>query len=71
MELTREQLIEGFEYLDDLRDSGRTNMFGSQAYVQDELGWEKVEAKALVTQWMGSFDPEISVEDRVDGICNG
>lgn len=47
---------EVFEYLDILRESGATNMFGAGPYVQDEFGVNKKEAKELVLEWMQTFD---------------
>ena len=37
-----------FEYLDDLRESGVTNMFGAGPYVQDEFGLGRREAGEAV-----------------------
>lgn len=67
-ELTREEMTEGFDYLDKLRESGRTNMCGATAYVEGELGWPKNEAKVVTLVWMETFDGETSVEDRVNKI---
>ena len=44
-----------FEYLDDLRESGVTNMFGAGPYVQDEFGLGRREAGELVGEWMKTF----------------
>jgi hypothetical protein len=44
-----------YQYLDDLRDSGVTNMFGADPYVQREFDLERKEARSLVTAWMQSF----------------
>lgn len=44
------------EYLDVLRDSGATNMFGATSYVQEaypEL--EKKQAKDVLMYWMETF----------------
>jgi hypothetical protein len=41
-----------FNYLDDLRDSGETNMFGAPAYLVEEFGIDKREAMDIVSQWM-------------------
>jgi hypothetical protein len=49
---------EHLEYLDDLRESGVTNMFGSPAYVADEFGIEWKLARKIVSYWMETFgDP--------------
>lgn len=41
-----------FQYLDDLRESGVTNMFGSPAYLQEEFGLEKSEAREWFFKWI-------------------
>lgn len=42
-------------FLDDLRESGATNMFGAGPYVQRRFGVDKREAQAIVMEWMDSF----------------
>ena len=37
-----------FQYLDDLRESGQVNMFGSGAYIQSAFGLSRYEAKDVV-----------------------
>lgn len=47
---------EHFKFLDDLRKSGVTNMFGAAPYLQEafpELTW--LEAKKIVVEWMRTF----------------
>jgi len=44
-----------FKYLDALRDSGITNMFGSPPYVRKVFGTSNVESVKLVVEWMESF----------------
>ena len=34
-----------YKYLDDLRDSGVTNMYGAGQYLQQEFGMDKYEAR--------------------------
>ena len=43
------------EYLDALRDSGVTNMWGSPAYLEKrfDLSWD--DASTAMREWMGSF----------------
>ena len=46
-----------FEYLDELRESGETNMYGARPYLQDmfpELG-DKDDAEAVLKEWMATF----------------
>jgi hypothetical protein len=56
---------EVFEYLDNLRESGITNMFGAGPYVQRHFGIQPNEARKLVVAWMDTFDPEEAPEERV------
>jgi len=46
---------EVFEFLDDLRDSGVTNMFGASPYIVDMFEVEPKEARELLTKWMETF----------------
>jgi hypothetical protein len=44
------------EFLDELRDSGETNMFGARPYLMEEFPeLTKQEASAIVSEWMNSF----------------
>lgn len=44
-----------FEYLDDLRDSGATNMYGAVPYLVEKFGLSMSEATAVLVQWMESY----------------
>jgi len=46
---------EVFEYLDDLRDSGVTNMFGATPYIQEVFDVDKQKAQELLVKWMYTF----------------
>lgn len=46
---------EHLEFLDDLRESGETNMFGAGPYVQKEFGVDRGEARDIVLYWMETF----------------
>jgi hypothetical protein len=46
---------EVFEYLEDLRVSGVTNMFGARPYLVEEFGFEKQEAGEYLSAWMKSY----------------
>ena len=55
--------IEAYTYLDELRDSGVTNMFGAGPYVKSNFGISDEEAKEFVLGWMkavedGTWDME-------------
>jgi len=58
-ELTPEQVDEYqadvFEFLNELRDSGVTNMFGASPYLVDEFDFPANVAKAWLIKWMKSF----------------
>ena len=50
--LTEEHL----EFLDDLRESGVTNMYGAAPYIQDEFPeLSTMEAKQVLLYWMETF----------------
>lgn len=59
------EMKEVFEYLDDLRVSGDTNMFGARPYIEEEFGFDKRKAGDLLSKWMKSFDGKSSVQERV------
>ena len=43
-------------FLDDLRESGVTNMFGASPYLQDAFPeLTKLDAREVLFYWMGSF----------------
>lgn len=45
-----------FEYLNELRDSGVTNMFGATSYIVDEYSIDKRKASAILSKWMTNFN---------------
>jgi hypothetical protein len=47
-------------FLDALRDSGVTNMFGAAPYLQKEFGLEKGEARQVLANWMQSFSENVN-----------
>ena len=51
---------EYFSFLNDLRDSGKTNMFGAAPYLQSAFDLEKREAREILTRWMKSFSESIA-----------
>ena len=50
-------------YLDALRESGETNMFGAASYVADEFDIDMRSAKKILLYWMKSFS-ERSTKDE-------
>ena len=49
-----------YSYLNVLRDSGVTNMFGASPYLQEEFGLSRRESKTVLMSWMKSFSAEPS-----------
>ena len=52
MTLDKEEM---FEYLDTLRETGVTNMFGAAPYLQQAFGIDKNEAKTILLDWMKNY----------------
>ena len=47
-----------FDFLEELRESGATNMFGAVPYLQEEfseLRYDRKRANEILTTWMHSF----------------
>jgi len=56
--MKRPEIVENdhLTYLDDLRDSGATNMYGARSYLLDEFPELTVsEAHQVLSYWMDSF----------------
>ena len=53
-----------FKWLDDLRRSGITNMFGARPYLQNEFGFDQKEATAVLSMWMKTFSQRHPDGDR-------
>jgi hypothetical protein len=49
------ELQEYLDYLDDLRESGVTNMFGAGAYLEDAFNLGRDAARSVLTYWMKTF----------------
>lgn len=56
-DVTRPEIVtdEHLEYLDDLRESGVTNMFSAGSYVKRDFGVTNQEAGSIVGYWMDTF----------------
>ena len=46
---------EHLEYLDELRESGTTNMFDARPYLMEEFDLESKDAQSILIYWMRSF----------------
>ncbi len=49
---------EVFQYLDALRESGVTNMYGAGAFLRDRFDFSKQEAREFLMAWMEQFKNE-------------
>ena len=63
-------VTEYFRYLDTLRDSGVTNMFGAAPFLQEAFDLDKAEAKKYLMGWMKYFT-EGHPEDRAKLYLDG
>jgi len=57
---------EVMEYLNRLRESGATNMFGATPYVIEEFGLDTSEARRILSLWMKNFNDEGKYEEVND-----
>jgi len=65
METTRkttEQEKEVLEFLNLLRNSGLTNMYGATPYITAEFGINKSDAQNLLKLWMSNFNEDGNYE---------
>jgi hypothetical protein len=46
---------EHLQYLDELRESGETNMYGARPYLIQEFGLSKDDAATVLSYWMKTF----------------
>lgn len=51
-----EGMNEYFNYLEDLRRSGITNMFGAAPYLAEAFDLEMREARKILSSWMSNYD---------------
>ena len=45
-------------YLEQLRRSGVTNMFGAVPYIMDEFDVDRAEASKILSNWMKNYNSE-------------
>jgi len=53
-----------FIYLDQLQESGITNMFGARPYLQRRYGLDQHKAHTVLKAWMESYDQRHPTEDK-------
>lgn len=63
--LTKEE-IQIFKFLNNLRNSGATNMFGATPYIVDEFEVSKSFASKVLSLWMGNFNEDDSMYDSLE-----
>jgi hypothetical protein len=63
-DLNKDELMEAFDYLDELRETGETNMFGAASYIISDLGWHRDAARAATLAWMETFDGFSTPKER-------
>lgn len=51
-------------YLDNLRESGRTNMFGAGGYLMASFDIDKKQAQKILSYWMQTFTERNKDESR-------
>ena len=61
---TLAQITEYFEYLDQLRESGVTNMYGAGAYLIRTYGISREESHDILGSWMRTFNEDDPAEKR-------
>jgi hypothetical protein len=54
--MINEEWIEYYVYLEELRQSGVTNMFGASSYLREDFGLGRREAIKILSSWMENYD---------------
>ena len=60
--MIKEEWNEYYVYLEDLRQSGVTNMFGAAPYLQEEFDLSKKEAREILVNWMTNYEELLEKE---------
>ena len=53
--MIKEEWYEYYVYLEELRQSGVTNMFGAAPYLQEAYGLNPREARKVLGNWMDNY----------------
>lgn len=65
MDFADDELTEYFEYLDALRESGETNMFGAASYLRDEFpSLDRRSSHIALKAWMDTFSLDVTAAER-------
>jgi hypothetical protein len=62
---TNVELAKVFKFLDDLQESGRTNMFGAISWVMKTYPWDKKKADKALSLWMSTYKEGETIDQRV------
>ena len=54
--MINEEWYEYYEYLEELRQSGVTNMFGASPYLVSRFGLGRREARKVLSNWMENYE---------------
>ncbi len=54
-----------FKYLDDLRETGETNMAGAGPWLQNKFWLDKDEARAVLKEWRETFEERHPIEENL------
>jgi hypothetical protein len=54
--MIEEEWYEYYVYLEELRQSGVTNMFGASPYLQEAYGLNRREASKVLVSWMENYN---------------
>lgn len=58
--MTNSDKQEVFMFLNELRSTGSTNMFGAAPLIQEFFGVDRKVARELLKEWMKSFDEQLA-----------
>lgn len=60
-----------FAFLDDLRESAKTNMYGSAPYLRDRFAIDMPQARVVSRAWMASFATDRTPAERAAAVKAG
>ena len=64
MDYTKAEMEDFFAYLDDLRASGETNMYGAAPYLEREYSLDRRESRKILLAWMDTYSGNTSIAER-------
>lgn len=57
-------LTKQFQFLDQLRESGSTNMFGAGPYLEDAFGLKRRSGAPILSAWIKTFSHDSTPAER-------